>query len=57
MYMYMCISKYIYLYICLYVCMHIYADPVGIPKGERFSWNEETVEDIRRRNSDLKYAR
>ena len=42
-------------YIC--VCMHMYADPVGIPKGERFSWNEETVEDIIRRNSDLKYAR
>ena len=42
---------------CVRVCVSPEVDPVGIPKGERFSWSEETVEDIRRRNPDLKYSR
>jgi hypothetical protein len=32
-------------------------DPVRIPKGLRFSWNAETVENIKNRNPDLRSAR
>ena len=37
--------------------LNIYLDPVGIPKGERFSWNQATSNEIKKRNPELNSSR